>query len=74
MVREVVVVLHRVEGRRFAVHAEVVNGDRVGKDGLHRYIRGVSTDLGYLGNGSGAVMPIEALVSDLSCQHRTHQS
>lgn len=27
---------------------------------------GVSTGLGYLGNGSGAVMPIEATVSDLS--------
>ena len=26
---------------------------------------GVSTGLGYLGNGSGAVMPIEALVSPL---------
>ena len=27
---------------------------------------GVSTGLGYLGNGSGAVMPIEALVRDSS--------
>ena len=35
---------------------------------------GVSTGLGYLGNGSGAVMPIEALVSDLSYRHRTHRS
>ena len=28
---------------------------------------GVSTGLGYLGNGSGAVMPIEAMVTLFSC-------
>jgi len=30
---------------------------------------GVSTGLGYLGNGSGAVMPVEAMVCELSYSH-----
>jgi Lon-like ATP-dependent protease len=34
---------------------------------------GVSTGLGYLGNGSGAVMPIEATVSPLPPVHHTHE-
>lgn len=58
-----------------SVHVRINSGnlkDYVGPPVYHKdrmYVKapppGVSTGLGYLGNGSGAVMPVEAMVSHL---------